>query len=90
MDFMTLALKSETSYTTPISNSVLFPARYSLICDVASFRASVSHSSIGGRLLFGRYTPVILPFPSSVMLTVPIRVRNDQMHSPAMNLNRTV
>lgn len=37
-----------------------------------------------GRLSLGRNTPVILPFPSSVMLTVPISVKNDEMHGPRM------
>ncbi len=46
--------------------------------------AFVSYWSIAGRLLHGRYTPVIIPFPSSVRLMVPIRDRNDEMQGPRM------
>ena len=81
---MTLDLKSDPSYLRSRSNSILFPERYWFICLAASLSASVSHWSIEGRLLQGRYTPVIIPSPSSEMLTVPISVRNDQMHAPRM------
>ena len=81
---MTLDLKSEPSKRRRRSKSVLLPERYSFICLPASFSAGVSDWSIGGRFVLGRYTPVILPSPSSVMLTVPRRVKNDAMHGPRM------
>lgn len=55
-----------------------------MICVEASLSAFVSYWSIAGRLLHGRYTPVIIPFPSSVKLMVPIRDRNDEMQGPRM------